>query len=110
MGLRCRKLLFVFRIIKVSSRDVAVSASIVASFRARGPLGGRQAHGTAPLTDSLDFIVLLCGAAVHFYESFLLSVQGRPGRQGFPGLTGPDGLKVRPGSRASAAETAVVLN
>lgn len=59
---------------------------------------------TAPFTEDTDFIVLFCGAAVHFYVSFSLSVQGRPGRQGFPGLTGPDGLKVRPNSHTSTAE------
>lgn len=40
----------------------------------------------------------------------LLSVQGRPGRQGFPGMTGADGAKVRPGSDARAAETLSSLN
>lgn len=35
------------------------------------------------------------GVGVHFYGSFLLSVQGRPGRKGFPGNPGEDGMKVR---------------
>ncbi len=35
------------------------------------------------------------GLGVQYYGSFLLSVQGRPGRKGFPGNPGEDGMKVR---------------
>uniref|UniRef100_A0A9J7XX07 Collagen, type XXVII, alpha 1b n=1 Tax=Cyprinus carpio carpio TaxID=630221 RepID=A0A9J7XX07_CYPCA len=35
------------------------------------------------------------GLGVHYYGSFLLSVQGRPGRKGFSGNPGEDGMKVR---------------
>ncbi len=35
------------------------------------------------------------GVGVQYYGSFLLSVQGRPGRKGFPGNPGEDGMKVR---------------
>jgi len=34
------------------------------------------------------------GFGVQYYGSFLLSVQGRPGRKGFPGNPGDDGMKV----------------
>ena len=66
------------------------------------PLEARRTHTLLLLQDTL--CVVLCGAAVHFHVSCLLFVQGRPGRQGFPGLTGPDGLKVRPTSHTSAAK------
>lgn len=32
---------------------------------------------------------------VQYDGSFLLSVQGRPGRKGYPGSPGEDGMKVR---------------
>jgi len=48
--------------------------------------------------DNGEFIVY----AVHVSDIVVLCAQGRPGRQGFPGLTGPDGLKVRPDIHTSA--------
>lgn len=60
---------------------------------------------TVPFMGDIQLLYSSIGAAVHFSVSFMLSVQGRPGKQGYPGLTGTDGLKVRLTSHAWTAET-----
>lgn len=73
-------------------------------------LVGRLTHRLHLLQEMCSLLFVFCGAAAHFSVSSLLSVQGRPGRQGFPGMTGPDGLKVRPDSNTQTAETLSSLN
>lgn len=69
------------------------------------PLGGMADSQTVPFMGDIWLLYSSIEAAVHFSVSLMLSVQGRPGKQGYPGLTGPDGLKVRPTSHAWTAET-----
>lgn len=107
-SLWCCKQLSVLWIIKFLKGMFLFWHQLLVCFVPR-PLEGRQSRRLHLLQEIQRVYCLLCGAAVHFSVSFSLSVQGRPGRQGFPGLTGPDGLKVRPNSHTSTAEPLLSL-
>lgn len=55
----------------------------------------RVGYGTRTVIFRADEDSTVLFDEVQYYGSCMFSVQGRPGRQGFPGKTGPEGLKVR---------------